>query len=211
MEFQAFADMMPEEGVDFVIMDMCYMGGVEFAWAMKDKADWLVLSPAEIIAKGMPYHKIVDDIFAPEADLRGVCEEFYNFYDAYTDGLQYGTIALVDCSKMDAFAGVMREVVHGRDGQIAALDLNGLQRFDRFGRHSIFDLGEFVAALGGHPQFAQVRDALLPYYNTTGKALEGGLSIPKTRFGGLGTYVPVAAYANLNEYYYQTGWAQAIY
>ncbi len=218
MEFQDFADAMPEH-VDFIIMDLCYMGGVEFAYALSEKADYLVLSPAEVIDKGMPYNLIVDDIFATEPRLGagGVSEEFYNFYNNYENpNGRYATVSLLDCSKFEPFVEATRAVLAHRDVEVDTYvpNLSAIQRFDRLLNPIMFDMREFVVAMA-NGQSVDLFDAalndLVLYKNTTGKPLNNSLSIPKDRYSGLSTYIPVSRYNDLNQYYYETGWFQDVY
>ncbi len=214
MEYEDFADALPDH-VDFILMDLCLMGGIEFAYALRDKADYLVLSPAEVIAKGMPYENIVDDIFADDLPdgLRGICDEFYEYYDNYSDiRAQFGTISLFDCSAFDGFTDVMRQLLSGVVVTSASVDLDELLRYDRFRLPITFDLREYVEALGLRgPEFDAALEALVPYKLTTGKPLSGEVPIPEARFSGVTTYVPTDIYGDLNEKYFETGWYKAVY
>jgi hypothetical protein len=215
-----------ERKFDFIMMDLCYMGAVEFAYELKDVARYLILSPAEVIAKGMPYDRIVDDIFA--YDLRqGVeemCAEFFDFYDNYPSvGGQYATISLVDCAQFAPFTEVMKESVKGGWAKAAAVNVDALESFDRFPEatsnrvpHITYDLGKFVEAMGGNPAFDAAMAALVPYRETTGKPLLDGygrpvITIAESNYSGLSTYIPAAKFGELNEYYKLTAWSQAIY
>lgn len=209
---------------DFILMDLCYMGSIEFAYLLEDAADYLIFSPAEIIAKGFPYDRIVDDIFNTEdvrAGVEQICQEYYNFYNEPNVYGNYATISLVDCSKIGPMVTVMQELVLGKQAQIEAIDIDALVRgrwhFDEYIRsdmHITFDLRKFVQELGGHPGFDAALAEMVPYCDTTGKSLNGSMVIPKANFSGLSTYIPVtknAKYTGINEYYRLTDWAQAIY
>lgn len=203
MEMADFVAMLPDNNVEFIIMDLCYMGSVEFAYALRDKASYLILSPAEVIAQGMPYDRIIDDIFT-ESVRRGaknICIEYHDYYASYS---QFATISLIDCSQFKNFTDVMKWLARDR----TLFDSDGLLCYDTFKKHITYDLGEFILnKLNGDPS---IMNALVPVRLTTGRPL-GALIIPQERYSGLSTYVPMAEYANLNEQYDLTGWAQAIY
>jgi hypothetical protein len=244
MEMDVFAeavdDSVPREAganYDFILMDLCYMGSIEFAYQMRNTADYLILSPAEIIAEGMPYDQIVGDIFAEDvrAGVGEICRKFYEFYDNYeSPSLQYATISLVDCSKFRPMTDAMRELVAGKEAQIGAMDVDALKSegwcYDRFpGTYNgvvltpkpiTFDMKKFVDELGGHAGFEAALAELVPYRETTGKTLMDRIpiTIAKDKFCGLSTYIPAAKYGtakddlpSLNEYYRLTGWSQAVY
>ncbi len=237
---------------EFILMDLCYMGGIEVAYALEDAADYLILSPAEVVYKGMPYDRIVDDIFYGEAGVvegeggvevpddegsshgvERICEEFYEFYNTFHNAdLQYATVSLVDCAKFRPLIDVMRDVVRDRQSDIEALDIEDWAEgtsswcFDRFpqGKHITFDMRKFVEELTGgpHAAFETALSGLVPYHATTGKPLidpgRPTIIVSEDKFCGLSTYVPVAKFnvsqgelPSLNDYYYLTDWAQAIY
>lgn len=52
MSVSEFADAIPYH-LDYLLFDMCFTGGVEVAYGLKDKADYLGLSPAEVLGDGM--------------------------------------------------------------------------------------------------------------------------------------------------------------
>lgn len=218
MEIGEFADMLPS-GLKFVLMDFCFMGGVEFSYLLKDKADYIIVSPAEVVAQGFPYDLIVDGLFAAdvEAGLKTVCDDFNDFYYSYSDAaVQFGTVALVDCSKMDAFAAVMSDVVAGKESEMGRIDKTAMQKYDRFTRTITFDLRDFVGQLypAGHPEFDAALAALVPYKKSTGKTLIPGnnsLTVDPEHFSGLSTYVMLNEYSDLNLKYEQTEWYKAVF
>ncbi len=239
MEYDAFArairDAMPDDldknedptdkNYDFILMDMCYMGGVEFAYEFRNAADYMILSPSEVIAKGMPYDLIIGDIF--DDDVRrgteNVCRKYYEYYDNYDQGQQFATISLVDCAHFEPFIEVMKEVVYNKESEIKGINIDALTPwcFDGLKKHITFDLRKFVQLLGGHNGFETALTRLLPYRETTGKPLidtDKTIFISKENYCGISTYIPSAKYdvttgdyPSLNEYYDLTGWAQAIY
>ena len=43
---------------DYILFDACLMSQVEVAYELRDTADYLILSPAEVMSAGFPYFKI---------------------------------------------------------------------------------------------------------------------------------------------------------
>lgn len=214
----------PDNTFDFVMLDLCFMGGVEFAYAMRNKTKQLILSPAEVMVYGMPYDRILKHIFAkvPRLGEGGVSEEFYNYYLNDFADAKFATIAVYDCSKLDALAAAMRAIVIPERAKIEALttaDLNSVQTFDGYKLHTIFDLKEFVDKI--HTENDEIRQAfdtalsaVVTYKKTTGNVLNGTryqVHIPEDRYCGISTYIPISQYATLNEYYWKTEWAKTVY
>lgn len=228
MDMDEFVSVIPDNTFDFVMLDLCFMGGVEFAYAMRNKTKQMILSPAEVLATGMPYDRILKYVFATKPDLNGVCDEFYNYYLNDSKDSQFATIAVYDCSKLDALATAMQAIVIPEKEAIEALtttDLNSVQTFDGYSTHTTFDLKEFVYTI--HPEDDEIRQAfdtalgdgisvggVVTYKKTTGRVLSGhryDVQIPDSRYCGINTYIPIGGYADLNEYYWETGWGKTVY
>ena len=54
MELSDFAEAIPYK-LDFIIFDACFMGSVEVCYELKDRADYIVASPAEVVSPGFVY------------------------------------------------------------------------------------------------------------------------------------------------------------
>ena len=52
MNIEDFAAAIPMK-MDYIIMDACLMGGIEVAYALKDKCDRIIFSQAEVIGDGL--------------------------------------------------------------------------------------------------------------------------------------------------------------
>ncbi len=63
---------------DFMLFDACYMSGIECAYELKDKTDYLLGSPTEVLARGFPYEDFLPALFKDKADLEAVTKVFMN-------------------------------------------------------------------------------------------------------------------------------------
>ena len=64
---------------DFMLFDACYMSGIECAYELKDKTDYLLGSPTEVLARGFPYEDFLPALFKENADLELVTKSFYAY------------------------------------------------------------------------------------------------------------------------------------
>ncbi|MDR2886165.1 MAG: hypothetical protein LBU95_05230, partial [Rikenellaceae bacterium] len=147
MILKDFAAEIHEHEFEYIMFDACMMGGVETAYELRDKTDWIIASPAEVISTGFPYTQIVADLMAPTARLEEVCRKFYEYYAAKSGDWQTATIGLYDCSKMDALADVMKTVATQYSTQIAAMNISTVQHFDRttlVPQSAMFDVVDFI-------------------------------------------------------------------
>lgn len=228
MEVADFVAALPGDiKFEVILVDACLMGCAEFAYLLKDKAENLVVSAAEVLMMGMPYHKIIGHLFAstPKLGSDGVCEEYINFYLTDTERLddnnRFATVAHIKCSEMDGFADMMAEILAPNKEKLALMaadDLAELQTLDRYHTQTFFDLGTLVNAL--YPEdltvldtFAATLGKLIPYKRSTEKPLNRFV-VPDDAFCGLSIYVPTITtpvYSNLTNAYWDTAWAQRVY
>lgn len=67
--------------IDRLMFDACLMQGVEVAYALRNVADWIIASPAEIPAYGAPYDKIIQKFFEPSSGVEDIMYEYKKAYD----------------------------------------------------------------------------------------------------------------------------------
>ena len=87
---------------DYLFFDACFMQCIEVAYELRNVADFMVGSPAEIPGPGAPYHKIVGALCEgnPQGIIQGYASEYPLDNTPYTGVL----LSCIDCSKLDALA-----------------------------------------------------------------------------------------------------------
>lgn len=182
--------------LDYIIFDVCLMGGVEVAYAFKDKADWLALSPTEVMAHGFDYTKLAQRLIGgAEPDVLGVCEDYFSWYDGTNRG--GATVTLVRCAEMDRLAQVCRPLFEKYYDAIRSMNgVPEIQRYDRLvsGKtyYCFYDLKDILAYAGATAEelagMQAALDACLPYVRHTPDFFFG--DVPLLRCCGLSSYLP---------------------
>jgi hypothetical protein len=228
MEIYELQEALGERKFDFIIFDDCYMANVEVAYTLRKNADYILASPTEVLAPGLPYHQIIKYLFSRESlpnTLSKAGETFYTFYEEQQAGSSYpksATIALVKTSGLEALSGICREILRGKEETIFELQIANIQLFERLGKpnHSLFDFADYIKQLATDEQYARFEKALnevVPYKKTTDIAYyanEGDISgfpIDRERFCGITSYVPQRQLEKLNNWYKQLDWYKAVY
>ena len=209
LEIRDLAQAIPYK-LSFMLMDACFMGGIETAYEVKDSVDYYIGSPAEILTESFPYHKIMQHIFKSTPDYAAVCREYYDYYNAKSGAERSATVALMDCSKLAEVAEVAKRVFDQYGESIASLDLSLLQPYFRGSSSKYFydlkDLVDAIADASLSAEFAAALERAVPYKATTPYFIE----LPIRRFCGVSTYVPGnPADTKLADYYKQYKWNQA--
>ena len=209
LEIRDLAQAIPYK-LSFMLMDACFMGGIETAYEVKDSVDYYIGSPAEILTESFPYHKIMQHIFKSTPDYAAVCKEYYDYYNAKTGSERSATVALMDCSKLAEVAEVAKRVFDQYGERIASLDLSLLQPYFRGSSSKYFydlkDLVDAIADASLSAEFAAALERAVPYKAATPYFIE----LPIRSFCGVSTYVPGnPADTKLADYYKQYKWNQA--
>lgn len=209
LEIRDLAQAIPYK-LSFMLMDACFMGGIETAYEVKDSVDYYIGSPAEILTESFPYHKIMQHIFKSTPDYAAVCKEYYDYYNAKSGAERSATVALMDCSKLAEVAEVAKRVFDQYGESIASLDLSLLQPYFRGSNSKYFydlkDLVDAIADASLSAEFAAALERAVPYKASTPYFIE----LPIRSFCGVSTYVPGnPADTKLADYYKQYKWNQA--
>lgn len=196
--------------LDFLILDTCLSGCVEVAWELKDICRRLVVSPAEILTFGMGYSNLSWDALAwDEADLETYCREYYDYYNGQEGSYRSGTIALVDCSQLDALAAAFAAIIDAhRDALVYSRLTGSVQRYFYSSTPFTFyyDLRDLCARIGASPDELARLDAALAAAVPCHYETPTFFDLPLERCCGLSVYLPDPSRPSLNSYYKTLSW-----
>lgn len=223
MDVEDMADVIANlKKADFIMMDACFMGGVETAYAMHEATDYLIASPTQIMGIGFPYAKMLPLM------MKGTVSSYSKALSAYldaansdlADGLDSPSAiaSLVDCSKIDALASAFRQIVMHCDTS-KTLNIDSIQPYDSYNRHVYYDLGQFAFLI------ATSEDDYEMFTRQLGKTVVFKVSTP-TIFtqsngrdsllkiltsSGLSTYIPFSGNLYYDLEYSKTAWYKTCY
>ncbi len=177
--------------MEYILFDNCYMSSIEVAYELRNVTNYLIASPTEIMAYGMPY-AVVGEYLLGETDYKAVCDGFYAFYSTYNEA-PYGTLAVTDCSKLASTASLMREINSRYTFDTAQLD--SLQRMDGYEPPIFYDYGDYVAHLCTDEQllmeYKEQLDRMIPYKtHTTEFYSKSKGAVPINVYSGITTSDP---------------------
>lgn len=198
-------------GFQFILFDACFMASVESLYELRNKTEYVIAAPAEVIADGFPYDKILPYLWGGEADLKRVCREFYDYYNEHVYGGDWRSamVSLVKMSELEALAVKARDILKGRTDFADAWSypLSWPSLPDVF-----FDLGDYMRQMATAEEYAAFKtilDRTVVYKAATDKFF--GVSVPPEYFSGLSTYIPYSKWAQMNTYYYSLSWPGYVY
>ncbi|MBO4466061.1 MAG: hypothetical protein J5748_05225 [Bacteroidales bacterium] len=199
--------------MDYIVMDACLMGGVEVVYEWRDICDYLAASPGEVLTVGFDYYKLSERLLkGDEPDLVGICTDYYemNAIDRNQDGRQDGdaTIALYDCSKIEALAQACVPIFEAHRSALATIKTSQVQSFNYTYKYH-FDFRDILVKLGATPSELVPVDAALDELVLYKNATEDFLGNHISTYSGLSMFLPVSSWPKLNDCYKSTSWNQA--
>lgn len=204
MNITSLAEALENADLDYIYADCCYMACVEVAYQLRNCADYLVASAAELPANGMDYSQNMKCLTAAKPDLVGAARNTYNTYAPYNSNpnKSWCTMSVIDLSRMDALAAATLAIY--KSGAYP-------ERFEpqtfTAGTNYYSDLAQFVERVALQPvQFANWTNDLSQtvLYSAATPYIIG--SIPVTTHCGLTTYILSSKTDNNTRNYRQLDW-----
>ncbi|MGE0091926.1 MAG: hypothetical protein EOM16_06230 [Bacteroidia bacterium] len=189
----------------FIIFDCCLMGGIETVYQLRTKTDYIVASPAEILANGFPYQSIMAPLFKREAELEKTCQLFYDYYSAQSGVNKSATIALYNTKEVESLAEITKDIYNNNREKIPALDLSGIQPYFRLNKSWFWDLGDFVGSISD-PQERLMFESALDKVVVAKWSTPMFIDIPITSYSGISTYIPKPENLYLDNFYKTFDW-----
>ena len=196
--------------LDYIMFDACLMGGIEVAYALKEKCSHIAFSQTEVLAQGYEYKQIAGQLLGgEEADCEAVCRTFFDYYMAQSGQYKSATISLVRTDRLDAVAQACRPLFDKYRSELASMSGDGVQGYFRHERHYFYDLYDVVAKAGATPQELDgLKSAIGSSVEYMG-ATEEFLGIEINTFSGYSMYLPSMGTAVLDNFYKSLAWNEA--
>ena len=169
IETTDLADAMADAGfhTEYILFDACYMSSVEVAYELKDVTHYLIASPTEVLSYGFPYITMGKHLLGTP-NYKGIADSFISFYSSYN--LPYGTVAVTDCTQLDALAAIAQQINAAAAEQLVP---NGVQIMDGYSPTLFYDLGHLMSLKDAGTvltaAFAEQLDKAVPYKGHTGQ------------------------------------------
>lgn len=188
--------------LEFLIFDACSMGGIEVLYEFKDKANYIIASPAETIAESFPYQYITPFLFKGSDQLKDVAQAYYDYYNSYTDDRQSATVSLIKTSELPQLASEMKSLMTKTKIYGDQFIATNIQRLDFTSGFPVanYDYGDFLDH--NWPQqelrsiYSQLKKVILYHVATP-----NFLGKPIKAFSGITCYIPY--YNDINLTYYK--------
>ncbi len=131
--------------IDYILFDACFMSNIETIYELRNSANYIIASPCEIMGSGFPYERTLPHLFRDNGtitDYAAAAESYYLYYrDEYKSSAKSGSVAVYDCSEIDALQEATKEVIKSATEEY---DTHNLQTYEGQPSHYFYDFGEWV-------------------------------------------------------------------
>ena len=220
IEIMELAQVLNDFHFDFLAFDACYMGSVEVAYELRNCADYLIASATEVMGAGFPYDLMIRPMFSSTADVRGIAEAFYTYYNNMSGLMRSASIAVVKNDELSGLADACRPIFSTlSDEELWAVPLAEVQPLEYFFQktHCLYDMDDYVQHLTGGQtdSYAAFRDALdrsVIYKACTPQNYFAQADLQDIEtFCGLSVYAPQEIIPAMNAWYHNLAWWKSVY
>ena len=212
-----FASSIPMH-LDYLIFDACFMGCIETAYELRNVADKIAFSPAEVLQYGFQYKTLASHLLEGEPDLYKACKDYFDKYDTQSDQyMRSATVTLVDCTKLEGLKSICGDLFQRYRDAIAAVNPDEVQPYFRSYHHWFYDLEDILLKAGiTATEKANLESALsqciiykaaTPTFLITNYGSGTGFSIDV--YSGFSMYLPCNGSPYLDEFYKTLAWNKA--
>ena len=203
MPIDSLADAIPDHTFSFIYTDVCYMGGIEVAYQLRNKTQYFIGSPTQTPAYGMPYDQNIDCFFEDNANLAKACQNTYNSYAKMSGIYRSITISLIDCSKLEELAHICKKIFSSAK---IVETLDGFQHYNQTRPYFFYDFKQYIDSISSSEELklrfnSALNEAVI--YKAHTPLIFNTLAINDSKFSGLSSYI-MGTSLGVNEEYYKT-------
>lgn len=208
MEIKDFAAALGNRKLDFLLFDACFMANIETYYDLRNSAEYIISSVAEILADGFPYVPITPLLFEENFSPVKVCEAFTDYYAD-----SYGAVSYVKTSEIDALAATVKAINRQGVPELTPAQAEQVQAYEKAAINVFYDMDAYMKKRVADPAlynaFATQLAKTVPYATSTdvlyGNTPYSG-TFNVTSSCGISVYIPVKNEYGFNDAYYRTSW-----
>lgn len=209
MELRDFAEAIPDHTFNYILFEACFMAGIEVAYELRNKANYILASSAEIISPGFTpvYAEAINSLF--EHNLSRFGQLYFKYIYAQTGYRCSATLSVIKTSELTPLANWIK----ANSDKTREVIVEDIQRFDRYPYRLFFDFGAYYSCLideDKQNELQQLINNCIVWKDATPTFMpnDGGFVI--NSYSGLSVYIPQAKFITLNEAYKKLEWYKAL-
>ncbi|PXV59441.1 cysteine peptidase C11 family protein [Dysgonomonas alginatilytica] len=212
MNLTDFATAIPDNTFDYIVFEACFMAGIEVAYELKDKTNYILASSAEIVSPGFTesYPQTINNLFENTPNLTQFAQSSFDYFSNNTGYEQSATFSIIKTSELDNLA----DFVKNNCDFNKEISLNDIQHFDRYSYRLFFDFEDYYSSLLENDTQKTELSALIEkaviWKAATPSFMIGYNGFIINKHSGLTSYIPQERFAYLNNEYQKLKWSDSI-
>lgn len=210
MDIQDLVTALPAN-LEYLIFDACSMASVEVLYELRNKAQYILAAPTEVLSVGLPYAQVEKHLFEPATTgLPKIAQGYYDHYMAKSGNEQSATFSLIKTSELEQLAQTTNFFLQQHSFVFPDYRRNEVQRldFDPASPLAGFDFMDFFSKNFNNISLIELQKALskavifkvnTPFF----------LGKPINSFSGLSCYIPSPENEWAHPFYRTLGWYRA--
>ena len=193
---------------DFILFDACYMGSLEVSYQLKDKAQYIIASPTEVLSTGFPYNKIVPFMFSnnlPEA-LFNIGDAYFNFYNDQSGVWQSASVSVVNTSQLNNLSIAANKIFSNKSVD-TLFNIDSIQQYEVTQSGYLYDLSDVFNHINVpdslRENFFSALNKSVIYKKSTSRILD---CFDIKNYSGLNVYIPYNQNLAYYDYYKTLDW-----
>jgi hypothetical protein len=212
MEIAAFAAAIPDRTFDFIVFEACFMAGIEIAYQLKDKTDYIFASTAEIVSPGFTEIYPQALTYLLNGNLTAFAAQAFDYFDRQEGEMRSATFSLIQTDRLQPLA----RFIAANCQLNRNVDPHTVQHFDRNRAfHLFFDFEDYYSRLLDsevqQTEFQRLTDECVIWKQTTSSFLIYSNGFYINHYSGLTVYIQQNNFPSLNTRYEETAWQKAIF
>lgn len=206
MEFKDFASAIPDSMFSLIAFDACHMAGIEVAYQLRNKAEYIAASSAEIVSPGFTpvYEKHATDFIS--GNYEGFMQQAFDYFDSKTGYMRSATLSVIKTEGLEELGTFVKQ--HCDFSK--QIEIDGIQHFDRGDGYLFCDFGDYYSRLldteEQRQQLTRMIEDCVVWKASTPSFLEGYRGFTVTSYSGMTAYIPQERYTKLNSSYSDLDW-----
>lgn len=202
-DIRQLAACIPDSTFSFIVLEACHMTGIEVAYELKNKTEYILASSTEILVPGYTeaFGQSLNRLF--DEDVKGFGEAAFSCFDRKTGGERSATISLLKTSALDELARWVK------NNTAQSSEVSGIQHFDRNEHHLFFDFYDYYSRLtdsSKHALLKAILDKVVVWKAATSLFIPAFNGFEIKSHSGITSYIMQKDLPALNEEYTKLQW-----
>lgn len=196
----------------YIIFEACFMAGIETAYELQNKADYILASSAEIVSPGFTpvYPESIDHLFEENTKTVNFAKAVFNYFANQNGYRDSATFSVIKTSELEPLATFIKKNCNFNK----EVDINDIQYFDRYSYHLFFDFEDYYSALleteTQKQELIDLTNNAVIYKAATTDFMPDYAGFIIRKHSGMTTYIKQQRFPILNEKYMTMKWSRQI-